>query len=81
MVYVEVVIVDRYTYWSLLRKVHNDYIAEKTLKQNSGAATPDFIIWMRRNWGIVLGVESGLYTGHFDIVDQAKYIHFLLKYQ
>jgi hypothetical protein len=66
---------NKYKYWQILRGANQEF-AKKT-----GRSSPeDFQKWMLENWGIEIGMESAGYTSWFRVVDEKKYLLYLLKY-
>ena len=69
---------DKYRYWSLLRRAYQDYyLGQERIRI---PAQPEFVQYMREQWGIKVGLDIDGHTEHFDITDEHKYLLFELTY-
>ena len=77
----------KYSYWVQLRKARSEFINEEELDvpESTVAAALDhsrrFSAWMRDRYGVGIVMDNlGNITGNYEIVDEAKYLLFVLKY-
>ena len=84
---INTVVVGSFTseHWNAIKQSRQDwlvYIQETELNSGSDSTlVPGFPMWLRDKYGIsLIYVDDGLDT-NFDIVDESKYVMFLLKYK
>lgn len=70
---------NKYTYWSRLRSANADYRATHSNKDTEEEKLA-FQKWMLDQWGLRVGIELEGYSPYFEILDEKKYMLFLLKY-
>ena len=68
----------RWDYWAALKKIRREYMQD--------AATIDFDAhdfedYIEANYGIKMNIVDGNITDGYKIMDEKKYLIFLLKYQ
>jgi hypothetical protein len=69
----------RFRYWELLKKVRKEYM--ETLDVLTGQFDAyDFEEYVENNYGFKLNTMDGNITDKFEIVDEKKYIIFILKF-
>lgn len=70
---------DKYRYWGMLRQAYQDWQGRERIRV---PAEPDFVQYMREQWGIKVGLDHNRYkyTEYFDIADEHKYLLFELTY-
>jgi len=70
----------RWDYWAALKLVRREYMANlKTLNGQFDAF--DFEDYIEENYGIKMNIVNGNITDGYKIMDEKKYIVFLLKFQ
>jgi len=67
---------NRWNYWEALKKVRKEYMA-----QNSEFDAYDFEDYLIGQYGIKMNIVNGNITDGYEIVDEKKYLIFLLKFQ
>jgi len=67
---------DRWNYWEALKKVRKEYMA-----QNSEFDAYDFEDYLIGQYGLRMNIVNGNITDGYVIVDEKKYLIFLLKFQ
>ena len=67
---------NRWNYWEALKKVRKEYMA-----QNSEFDAYDFEDYLIGQYGIRMHIVNGNITDGYEIVDEKKYLIFLLKFQ
>lgn len=71
----------RNQYWSMLRRAKVDFIK---LTDQAGEYYPDeegaFYYYLRQNYGLQVELIDGQIAGDYSIVDEKKYLLFLLKF-
>ena len=72
---------DRYRYWRMLKRAKADYLdltyhasVEYTLTDS------DFYYYLQHNYGLKPQIIDGKIGEFFDVVDEKKYMLFVLKY-
>jgi len=68
-----------YKYWQILREINREFV-----KKTGSTAPEDFQKWMLDHWGIEVGFKLSGYTGYtswFRVVDEKKYLLFLMNYE
>lgn len=68
----------RWDYWSALKKIRKEYM-EDTANLEFDAF--DFEDYIEANYGIKMNIVNGNITDGYKVMDEKKYIIFLLKYQ
>ena len=70
----------RWDYWSALKKIRKEYMEDiQTLDGQFDAY--DFEDYIEENYGIKMNIVDGNITDGYKIMDEKKYLIFLLKYQ
>jgi hypothetical protein len=64
----------KYEYWYRLSKASADY------RMLDGDGEISFEQWMLSNWGLKISQNADGYTPYHEIIDENKYLLFLLKY-
>ena len=67
---------NRWNYWEALKKVRKEY-----LEQNKEFDAYDFEDYLIGQYGIRMHIVNGNITDGYEIVDEKKYLIFLLKFQ
>ena len=67
---------NRWNYWEALKKVRKEYMA-----QNSEFDAYDFEDYLLGQYGLKMNIVNGNITDGYEIVDEKKYLIFLLKFQ
>jgi hypothetical protein len=67
---------NRWDYWQALKKVRKEY-----MNQNREFDAYDFEDYLIGQYGIKMGIIDGNITDGYEIVDEKKYLIFLLKFQ
>ena len=67
---------NRWNYWEALKKVRKEY-----LEQNKEFDAYDFEDYLTGQYGLKMNIVNGNITDGYEIVDEKKYIIFLLKFQ
>ena len=67
---------NRWNYWEALKKVRREYMA-----QNSEFDAYDFEDYLLGQYGLKMNIVNGNITDGYEIVDEKKYLIFLLKFQ
>jgi hypothetical protein len=68
----------RWDYWQALKKIRREYM-EDTASIEFDAY--DFEDYIEANYGIKMNIVDGNITDGYKIMDEKKYLIFLLKYQ
>lgn len=68
----------RWDYWSALKKIRKEYM-EDTANLEFDAF--DFEDYIEAKYGIKMNIVNGNITDGYKVMDEKKYIIFLLKYQ
>jgi hypothetical protein len=66
----------RWDYWAALKLVRKEYMA-----QNKDFDAYDFEDYIIGQYGIKMNIVNGNITDGYEIVDEKKYLIFLLKFQ
>jgi hypothetical protein len=70
----------RWDYWAALKLIRKEYMAD--LKALDGQFDAfDFEDYIEENYGIKMNIVDGNITDGYKVMDEKKYIIFLLKYQ
>jgi hypothetical protein len=67
---------NRWNYWEALKKVRKEY-----MQQNSEFDAYDFEDYLVGQYGIKMNIVNGNITDGYEIVNEKKYLIFLLKFQ
>ena len=67
---------NRWNYWEALKKVRKEYMA-----QNNDFDAYDFEDYLLGQYGLRMNIINGNITDGYEIVDEKKYLIFLLKFQ
>jgi hypothetical protein len=67
---------NRWNYWEALKKVRKEYMA-----QNKEFDAYDFEDYLLGQYGLKMNIVNGNITDGYEIVDEKKYLIFLLKFQ
>jgi hypothetical protein len=67
---------NRWNYWNALKLVRKEY-----MEQNKQFDAYDFEDYLIGQYGIKMGIIDGNITDGYQIVDEKKYLIFLLKFQ
>ena len=67
---------NRWNYWAALKLVRKEFMA-----QNSEFDTYDFEDYLTGQYGLKMNIVNGNITDGYEIVDEKKYLIFLLKFQ
>lgn len=67
---------NRWNYWEALKKVRKEYML-----QNKEFDAYDFEDYLMGQYGLKMNIVNGNITDGYEIVDEKKYLIFLLKYQ
>ena len=71
---------NRWNYWQALKTIRQEYMAD--LKSLDGQFDAyDFEDYIEANYGIKMNIVDGNITDGYKIMDEKKYIIFLLKFQ
>ena len=65
-----------WNYWEALKKVRKEYMA-----QNKEFDAYDFEDYLIGQYGLKMNIVNGNITDGYEIVDEKKYLIFLLKFQ
>jgi hypothetical protein len=67
---------NRWNYWEALKKVRKEY-----MQQNKEFDAYDFEDYLVGQYGLKMNIVNGNITDGYEIVDEKKYLIFLLKFQ
>ena len=67
---------NRWNYWEALKKVRKEYI-----EQNKEFDAYDFEDYLTGQYGLKMNIVNGNITDGYEIIDEKKYLIFLLKFQ
>ena len=67
---------NRWNYWEALKKVRKEFMA-----QNKEFDAYDFEDYLNGQYGLKMNIVNGNITDGYEIVDEKKYLIFLLKFQ
>ena len=67
---------NRWNYWEALKKVRKEYML-----QNKEFDAYDFEDYLLGQYGLKMNIVNGNITDGYEIVDEKKYLIFLLKFQ
>jgi hypothetical protein len=69
----------KYEYWTMLKRANEDY----RLHNSYGTFQEEkekFEKWMKDQWGMIVEVEADGYTPYYTVLDEQKYLLFVIKY-
>jgi hypothetical protein len=66
---------NRWKYWEALKTIRKEY-----MKSKNGFDAYEFEDYLLNNYGIRMNLVSGNITDGYEIVDEKKYLVFLLKF-
>jgi hypothetical protein len=69
----------RWDYWAALKEIRKEYIA--TLGEVHQFDAYDFEDYIEENYGIKMNIVDGNITDGYKVMDEKKYLIFLLKFQ
>jgi hypothetical protein len=67
---------NRWNYWEALKKIRKEY-----MNQNKEFDAYDFEDYLVGQYGLKMNIVNGNITDGYEIVDEKKYLIFLLKFQ
>lgn len=67
---------NRWNYWEALKKVRKEF-----MEQNREFDAYDFEDYLIGQYGVKMNIVNGNITDGYEIVDEKKYLIFLLKFQ
>jgi hypothetical protein len=67
---------NRWNYWEALKKIRKEY-----MEQNKEFDAYDFEDYLVGQYGLKMNIVNGYITDGYEIVDEKKYLIFLLKFQ
>ena len=67
---------NRWNYWEALKKVRKEY-----MEQNREFDAYDFEDYLVGQYGLKMNIVNGNITDGYEIIDEKKYLIFLLKFQ
>ena len=67
---------NRWNYWEALKKVRKEY-----MEQNKEIDAYDFEDYLIGQYGLKMNIVNGNITDGYEIIDEKKYLIFLLKFQ
>jgi len=70
----------RWDYWAALKKIRKEYM-EDVSNLNGQFDAYDFEDYIEANYGIKMNIVDGNITDGYKVMDEKKYLIFLLKYQ
>ena len=68
----------RWDYWAALKKIRKEYMQDIASGEFDAF---DFEDYIEENYGIKMNIVNGNITDGYKVMDEKKYIIFLLKYQ
>ena len=71
---------NRWNYWAALKQIRREYMDDMDRLDGQFDAY-DFEDYIEENYGIKMMIVNGNITDGYKIMDEKKYIVFLLKYQ
>ena len=71
---------NRWNYWEALKKVRKEYMNDLQSLDGQFDAY-DFEDYLVENYGLKMNIVNGNITDGYEIVDEKKYLIFILKYQ
>ena len=71
---------ERWNYWEALKKARREYMSD--MEQLGGQFDAfDFEDYLVANYGLKMNIVAGNITDGYQIVDEKKYLIFILKFQ
>ena len=75
----------KYEYWARLKRANEDFRSNKPPRVMNGytdfmAEKRAFEQWMLDQWGLEVVVEQDGYSPYYTVIDEKKYLLFLMKY-
>ncbi len=70
----------RWDYWAALKQIRKEYL-EDVAQLDGQFDAYDFEDYIEANYGIKMNIVDGNITDGYRIMDEKKYLIFLLKYQ
>jgi hypothetical protein len=70
----------KYQYWDRLVRANEDYRREHDHGEDFEGEKISFYQWMRDQWGLEIDTESADITPYYTVVDEHKYLLFIIKY-
>ena len=70
----------RWDYWAALKKVRKEYM-EDVARLNGQFDAFDFEDYIEENYGIKMNIVNDNITDGYKVMDEKKYLIFLLKFQ
>lgn len=70
----------RWDYWAALKEIRKEYMADMKALDGQFDAF-DFEDYIEANYGIKMNIVDGNITDGYKVMDEKKYLIFLLKYQ
>jgi hypothetical protein len=67
---------NRWNYWEALKKVRREYMS-----QNNEFDAYDFEDYLIGQYGLKMNIVNGNITDGYEVIDEKKYLIFLLKFQ
>jgi hypothetical protein len=67
---------NRWNYWEALKKVRREY-----MDQNNEFDAYDFEDYLIGQYGLKMNIVNGNITDGYEVIDEKKYLIFLLKFQ
>jgi hypothetical protein len=71
---------NKYEYWSRLTRANEEYRRKHDHKNDFAEEMISFYQWMRDQWGLEIDTSTEGITPYYTVVDENKYLLFLLKY-
>ena len=68
----------RWDYWSALKQIRKEYMQDTATVEFDAF---DFEDYIEENYGIKMNIVDGNITDGYKVMDEKKYLIFLLKYQ
>jgi hypothetical protein len=68
----------RWDYWAALKVIRKEYMEDKSSGEFDAY---DFEDYIEANYGIKMNIVDGNITDGYKVMDEKKYLIFLLKYQ
>ena len=68
----------RWDYWATLKQIRYEYMKDK---ENGNFDAYEFEDYIEEHYGIKMNIVDGNITDGFKVMDEKKYLVFLLKYQ
>jgi hypothetical protein len=69
---------NRWNYWAALKQIRKEYMQDAATIEFDAF---DFEDYIEANYGIKMQIVNGNITDGYKVVDEKKYLIFLLKYQ